>query len=227
MENYNTFEEFLASTTTQIPIFNFIFGFILTFILSFILSKLYVRYANTLSNRVLFSKNFILISMTTMLIITIVKSSLALSLGLVGALSIIRFRAAIKEPEELAYLFLNIAIGLGFGANQLVITTISFLIISIIIALKGNYVVDNDQYLTINISGKIKKNLAIDDFLNIIKKYCTTINLKRFSELKDRQEYTFIIEIGNYSDLSKINNAIKKIDNSIEISFFDNKGPIA
>ena len=50
--------------------------------------------------------------MTTMLIISIVKSSLALSLGLVGALSIIRFRAAIKEPEELAYLFLAIGISI-------------------------------------------------------------------------------------------------------------------
>ena len=58
-----------------------------------------------------------LITMTTMLIISIVKSSLALSLGLVGALSVIRFRAAIKEPEELTYLFLTIAIGLGFGAK--------------------------------------------------------------------------------------------------------------
>ena len=52
-----------------------------------------------------------------MLIIFVVKSSLALSLGLVGALSIVRFRSAIKEPEELTFLFLNIALGIGFGAN--------------------------------------------------------------------------------------------------------------
>ena len=45
--------------------------------------------------------------MTTMVVITIVKSSLALSLGLVGALSIVRFRAAIKEPEELAFYFFS------------------------------------------------------------------------------------------------------------------------
>ena len=86
-----------------------------------------------LSNRKLFSKTFLLIAMTTMLIITIVKSSLALSLGLVGALSIIRFRAAIKEPEELSYLFLAIAIGLGFGANQSVITLVGFIVITTII----------------------------------------------------------------------------------------------
>ena len=49
------------------------------------------------------SQKFFVLSLTTMIIITIVKSSLALSLGLVGALSIVRFRTAIKEPEELAY----------------------------------------------------------------------------------------------------------------------------
>ncbi len=71
-----------------------------------------------------------------MLIITIVKSSLALSLGLVGALSIVRFRSAIKEPEELAYLFLCIAIGLGLGASQTAITTLAFIVIMGVLMLK-------------------------------------------------------------------------------------------
>lgn len=59
-----------------------------------------------------------MLTLTTALIITIVKSSLALSLGLVGALSIVRFRTAIKEPEELLFLFIAITIGLGVGADQ-------------------------------------------------------------------------------------------------------------
>ena len=53
-----------------------------------------------------------------MVVITIVKSSLALSLGLVGALSIVRFRTPIKETEELIMLFINLAIGLGLGASK-------------------------------------------------------------------------------------------------------------
>ena len=59
-----------------------------------------------------------IIALTTLLVITVVKSSLALSLGLVGALSIVRFRTPIKEPEELAYIFLAIAVGLALGADQ-------------------------------------------------------------------------------------------------------------
>ena len=54
----------------------------------------------------------------TAAVIAVVQNSLALSLGLVGALSIVRFRAAIKEPEELVYLFLCIATGLCLGSRQ-------------------------------------------------------------------------------------------------------------
>jgi len=129
MNKIQTFQDFLATQSVQVPIAGFILNLFLAAALSFILSRVYARYGVSLSNRRMFAKNFMLITMTTMLIITIVKSSLALSLGLVGALSIVRFRAAIKEPEELAYLFLTIAIGLGFGADQRVITVVAFIII--------------------------------------------------------------------------------------------------
>ena len=61
------------------------------------------KFGSTLSNREEFSKVLPFVLLTTILIITVVKSSLALSLGLIGALSIVWFRTPIKEPEELAY----------------------------------------------------------------------------------------------------------------------------
>ena len=83
--------------------------------------------------------------------ITIVKSSLALSLGLVGALSIVRFRAAIKEPEELVYLFLIIATGLGVGANQLNITILGVVISLTIIVFFNLFSSKRIQNLDLNI----------------------------------------------------------------------------
>ena len=135
---FESFEEFFAGSSVRIPVIMFVINLLLTGILSLGLNQLYIRYGFSLSDRRKFGRNFLLISMTTMMIITIVKSSLALSLGLVGALSIVRFRAAIKEPEELAYLFLCIAIGLGFGANQGLITVIALTLISIIIIISNN-----------------------------------------------------------------------------------------
>ena len=131
---------------------------------AFILAKLYVRYGTSISNRKKFSNNFILLTTTTTLIIMIVKSSLALSLGLVGALSIIRFRAAIKEPEELVFLFLAISIGLGLGAGQLMTTFVAFVIISLLIwarHLTHKNAENQNLYLTVtgrNINLKDMKN---------------------------------------------------------------------
>src|SRR3989338_2845800 len=128
-----TFEEFLVNQGPQVDISSLLWGLVFAALCSFVLKKIYIRYGTSLSNRQKFANNFILLATTTTLIISIVKSSLALSLGLVGALSIVRFRAAIKEPEELAFIFLVIAVGLGLGAGQLKITVISFLIISLFI----------------------------------------------------------------------------------------------
>ena len=94
----------------------------------------------------------ILIATTTAFIISVVKSSLALSLGLVGALSIIRFRTAIKEPEELSYIFIAITIGIGLGANQVVITLIAFILTSVVILLLFHFsdsnIPDQNMFLT-------------------------------------------------------------------------------
>lgn len=86
--------------------------------LSSVVAWYYAQYGKGLSNRTKFAQVLPILTLVTVLIISIVKSSLALSLGLVGALSIVRFRTAIKEPEELVYLFMTISIGLGLGADQ-------------------------------------------------------------------------------------------------------------
>ena len=127
---------FFMNDTIQIDLNGFILSLICSVILSLLIQLFYVKFSSTLSNRMNFSKNFVILGTTTCIIIVIVKNSLALSLGLVGALSIVRFRAAIKEPEELVYLFLVIAVGLGCGAGQIKVITVgiltSLLIISVI-----------------------------------------------------------------------------------------------
>lgn len=104
----------------------FSIGFILSAGCARLAGSVYTVFGSALSNRKRFANIFILLTVTIMLVISVVKSSLALSLGLVGALSIIRFRTAVKEPEELAFLFFTIAIGLGFGAGKITITLIAF-----------------------------------------------------------------------------------------------------
>ena len=89
------------------------------FLSALILKYLYINRANSITPKIEFSNLLIVISLITFLMIVIVKSSIALSLGLVGALSIVRFRTPIKEPEDLTYLFLSIALGVGYGSFQI------------------------------------------------------------------------------------------------------------
>lgn len=221
-----TFNEFISTSSANIPILGFIINIILSAILAVALSWLYIKYGNSLSNRRQFSKNFLLISMTTMLMITIVKSSLALSLGLVGALSIIRFRAAIKEPEELAYLFLAIAIGLGLGAEQTAITLIAFVVISVIAILSKKFSkkFQDNQNLHLTISSKGVKKIKIEEILELLKQHCDRVDLKRLDESQELLEASFMVEFSNFTQLNNVKATLQKIDNSLMITFLDNKG---
>ena len=115
----------------NISLFNFSLSIIISYILGYLLSIVYVKNAKTLSNHESLSRIFPILAVTVTIVIAVVKSSLALSLGLVGALSIVRFRTPIKEPEELTYLFLCIAIGLATGADQYLTAVIGFVLISL------------------------------------------------------------------------------------------------
>ena len=108
-------------------------SFVLCILCSYVLKFVYQNYSRSISTRFQFSHLFPILSGATFLVIVIVKSSIALSLGLVGALSIVRFRTPIKEPEELIYLFISIGLGIGFGANQIVATLIIFILLILII----------------------------------------------------------------------------------------------
>ena len=96
------------------------------------LRALYRRFGGSMSNREL-ANVFPVLTAITVLMIFIVKSSLALSLGLVGALSIVRFRTAIRMPEELVYLFFCIGVGLAFGAEHGVLAVIAVAVATLFI----------------------------------------------------------------------------------------------
>ena len=97
--------------------FDFIIGFLVTLLLSFILKYSYNKYALSVSNKALTSSLFPFFSIAIFVIVITIKSSLVLSLGLVGALSIIRFRTAVKEPEQLVYYLMLTAISISIAAE--------------------------------------------------------------------------------------------------------------
>jgi hypothetical protein len=144
------------------------------------------------------------ICLTTLLVISVVKSSLALSLGLVGALSIVRFRTPIKEPEELAYIFLAIAVGLALGADQREVASIALpvilIIISIIDRLRSHASPGNGQVLiNIEVDNKKEEN---NSALNMFKQIFPDANVRRI----DQDENTFsIVALVKFTDSNALN----------------------
>lgn len=202
----------------------FIFSFFVCALLSYLLSLLYVRYGHSLSNRKAFARNFVVLAVTTMFIIAVVKSSLALSLGLVGALSIVRFRSAIKEPQELTYLFLNIAIGLGCGAGLTILTIIAFAGVSLLIWFHGRSKVTSEEegqnlYLTISSTspGSVDTTMIVD----AIKEHCSAIKLKRTDETPNVIEVSFYVEIDGLEQLEKAKAKVKALHPSVAVTFMD------
>jgi hypothetical protein len=125
-----------------------------------------------------------IVCLTTLLVISVVKSSLALSLGLVGALSIVRFRTPIKEPEELAYIFLAIAIGLALGADQRDVAVIALPIILSVISLidrfrKNSTPVSGNLILSIEVNSDETNS---ENLLEMIESAMPNANLRRFDQ---------------------------------------------
>ena len=96
----------------------FLIGFTLTIILSILLKLIYVSYSNSVSNKSLIGNIFPLFGVSIFLIVITIKSSIVLSLGLVGALSIIRFRTAIKEAEQIVYFLILTGISIAAAAGS-------------------------------------------------------------------------------------------------------------
>ena len=226
MQNkWSLFQKFLITEESTISITGFLINALIIIILSFLLERTYSKCAKSLSNRKMFSANFMLIAFTTMIIISIVKSSLALSLGLVGALSIVRFRAAIKEPEELTYIFFTIAMGLGLGANFRYVVLVGFGILMII--LWTRYFTSRKserQNLFFTITSSLPEKLQLETLNKIVNENFKASELKRYDESGDFIEASYLVEILKTNSLQNSKNQIQEFDKSAKIAFIDNKG---
>lgn len=193
----------------------------LGFMLSMLMRWHFVKFGTTLSNRRELADILPFITLTTVLIITVVKSSLALSLGLVGALSIVRFRTPIKEPEELAYLFIAIATGLGLGANQWLPTVLSVPVILTLIAFvrfsKSNSGYQN-LYLSIGWDGE---KASEDKILEAIKKFTAICDLRRLDSYEGKVNFTCFLELKNSNDVIGLKKELVDSFPGIDVTFID------
>lgn len=189
---------------------------LLSLIVAFIIGVFIVYIYKKTYSGVVYSKSFslciILLGMVTAMVIRTISSNLALSLGMVGALSIVRFRTAIKEPTDTVFMFWSITAGIMTGAGLYIVAIIASLGIGLLyfvgymMGFKAKH-----QYLFI-----IKYDAAIDNSIMHLLKKLPKTKLKSKTLTKKMVELTFELELKE--DDTSILTKIKGIDGVDSVS---------
>lgn len=204
-------EKYIQEFTQNVPLDEFLLNLLITAILAVLLQWFYIRFGNSISNRKRFAANFLPLALGTLLVIMIVKSSIALSLGLVGALSIVRYRAAIKDPEELTFLFIAVGIGLAGGANQPVLAALAFaliiglLYVNLFISGKKAFRSDNKMVIHIQTDSQDVKQLT-----ELLSTHLTYVELRRLDAHAHGMELSFLCKAESIDQLSAFKDALRQ-----------------
>ncbi|MFN2103274.1 MAG: DUF4956 domain-containing protein [Candidatus Promineifilaceae bacterium] len=198
--------ENLLGLTTPAPLSLETLGanMLIAIILASIVAWYYTSFGRSLSNRSRLASILPVMAMIIVLIISVVKSSLALSLGLVGALSIVRYRTAIKEPEELMYIFLAIAIGVGLGADQRWPTVLAVAIILIFLLVRS-YLRPRAprSNLFLNVSAENGQN-AFKQVNDLLREHVDEADLRRLDDNESGFQATYLIKTSSDEAVSQL-----------------------
>ena len=162
--------EALSEMQTKMPIETVFLILVIAFIVSMII---YLTYKNTY-NGVMYNPRFnvslVMITMITTIVMVVIGSNISVSLGMVGALSIIRFRTAVKDPRDTAFIFWGVVSGLACGTQNYTIVLAGSVVICLVLFIFKKVVSGDDKYLLI-IKGTDLDTSAIDKYVEKNTKY--------------------------------------------------------
>lgn len=203
----------LNNFTSDISISKMLISLTVAFLIGFFIYTLYKR----IFSGVLYSKSFnvslIGMTMVTAMVIIAINSNLVLSLGMVGALSIVRFRTPIKDPTDLIFLFWAAAAGIVCGAGFYTLAVIGSVIVGLVLFffVKGGSV-ETPYLLVVNCDSDVSEKSVHNQVSKLVKRYnvkqktVTPNNIEVTLEVRVRdQEGLFVNEL---SKLSGVKNAV-------------------
>lgn len=191
--------KYLIQNNTEVPVVQIVLGLVIALAIALCIYQVYrLTYTGVMYSSD-FNTTIVMLSLITTLVIMIIGSNLALSLGLVGALSIIRFRTAVKDAKDAGYLFWAIGVGLSCGTGIYMIGIIGSVIISAtMIFLYYVRRVDEQAYLLV-VRDEILDAGLIEEFLN---KNTKRFRLRMTDRSQEEEEITYELvlkkENGNF-----------------------------
>lgn len=161
--NFNDiFKSSFIEKMSSVSILDVLMALALAFVIGLFIMQVYKKTFKGVMYSESFGISLIALCLITTLIILAVTSNVVLSLGMVGALSIVRFRSAIKEPIDIAYLFWSIGIGIVIGAGLISLAIIGSIFIGLVMILFVNRKTTNNPYiLVINCENDNSENDAL------------------------------------------------------------------
>ncbi|WP_227872241.1 DUF4956 domain-containing protein [Paenibacillus albus] len=173
--------------------------------------------------RVVYSYNynvsFVLMTMITALIIMTISTNIVLSLGMVGALSIVRFRTAVKDPLDIVYMFWAIAAGIASGAKLYPIALLGSVIIGLVLLWLSRKKIKEQPYLFIIRHNEAASHEVREQLRKLKYKLKSKTVRKEFTELT--------VEIQLRDDNSAFVNEISSIDGVQDASLINYSGDYA
>ncbi len=217
MQPGDIFTSSLLESVSEFSVIDTLIGLAFALVLGLFI---FVVYKKTFSG-VMYSSGFAMslvgLSLVTTLVIMAVTSNIVLSLGMVGALSIVRFRAAIKEPMEIVFLFWSLAVGIVIGAGMIPLAVIGSVIIGIILVLfVSKKFVSTPYILIVNCSGEDAEKSAME----IVQKSAAKHVVKSKTVYGDGIEVTAEVRVKN-EDTSFVNsiNVIEGVTSATLVTY--------
>ena len=155
------FKSSFLESVTEFSVIDTVIGMAFALVIGLFIFVIYKKTFSGVMYSTGFAMSLVGLSLVTTLVIMAVTSNVVLSLGMVGALSIVRFRAAIKEPMEIVFLFWSLAVGIVIGAGMIPLAVIGSVIIGVILVLFVSKRFSNTPYILIVNCGDERSEEAV------------------------------------------------------------------
>lgn len=170
------FKSSFLENISSVTVFDMALALILAFGLGIFIFLIYKKTYNGVMYSSSFGVTLIALTMITTVLILAVTSNVVLSLGMVGALSIVRFRTAIKEPLDIAFLFWSIAVGIILAAGMIPLAVIGSVIIGLILLVFVNRKSRCNPYIVVLQCDGYESEQAARAYLESKTKRCVVKN---------------------------------------------------
>ena len=166
------FKSSFLENVTSISLLDMGIALVLAFCLGLFIFMIYKKTFSSVMYSSSFGVTLVALTMITTLVILAVTSNVVLSLGMVGALSIVRFRTAIKEPLDIAFLFWSIAVGIVLAAGMIPLAVIGSVVIGIVLLVFANQKSHVNPYIVVIRCADHASETSAMEFLNAQTQRC-------------------------------------------------------